>query len=203
MQKIIPFSVIVVIVFSCASCNQFANKNSNESWSPKNKEVIAAMKTEDVKELIRLAINITNDSEPDLILKNNIDKWGKREECEDYLIEYLNCKDIKVINVSVNILGHIKSKRAVPALIALLLSDRELFEITTFADSKISGWTKHNVRNSIILTLKEIGDTSAVPAIEKFLSPNKYKVNPEFAAMALYTLTGKDQRYEDVYPHQQ
>lgn len=196
MRNFISVVMVTVLSAHCISCSRTTIRNNQPAWSPKSKEVTAAMAAKDVKELNRLFIQ-GGSSEAHTVLHCNVDEWGKRKEWEDSLIKCLEHKDVTTVASAANMLGTMRCRRAVPALIAALESTGSMVKPWIRTEGELTTWGELNARESIIVALGHIGDRRAVDVLETFLSPPKHGVYPGNAAYALYEITGKRYRFID------
>lgn len=166
------------------------------------------MANKDVKELARLAV-IEHASEVSTVVWSCLDKWGKRDQWEEALIAFLEYDDCIVVGNVAGRLGTMKCKRAVPALLSTLQSDRNLIRRWEHTRGDIRKWGTSNARSHIIAALGEIGDKRAVVVLETYLNPPKHEVYGGNAAFVLHKLTGMSYSFMDhdgkvkVYPPQE
>jgi hypothetical protein len=116
------------------------------------------------------------------------------------LISTLDSNDIHTAEQAASELGRLRAKEAVPALLTLLRSPRSLSGSEHVHHSGgLSYWVGYNVKSTAVTSLGEIGDMSAVPALERYLTnpPKEFEVGGRNVAHALYQITGTRYEYQD------
>lgn len=125
-----------------------------------------------------------------------------REDLVKESIANLDSKDIKVAAEAARRLGMYRATEAVPRMIQVLQSSRQLRKtehVIEKGERALSAWVTTDVRDAIVTSLGLIGDKRAVRVLEKYL--NEPLSNDEVftgnVAHALYLITGKSYEYKD------